>query len=125
MEEKKDFSLKNIFSFKTFSLYDGKIFAFSSFILAVSYMIFKDKDRMKKLKQLFDSKAFSLSVFIALIFSIWSLYFTSKDETGLKLRTATKHAIIAFLIGMFHHLEFKVGPFWFIWLVSYYLDLSE
>ena len=125
MEEKNNLSLKNIFSFKTFVPHMDKIFAFSSFVLAVSYLIYNDKNRVKKLKELFNNKSFALSAFVALMFSIWGLYFTPEDETGVKLRTATKHAIIAFLIGMFHHFEFKVGPFWFIWLVSYYLDLSE
>ena len=123
--QKKQTSIKDFFKYETLVVYKNKIFAFSSFILIIFYIFYKSKERRNKLKELLSNRSFVFSGLIALVFSIWTLYFIPWDESNNKVRNATKHAIIAFLIGMFHHFEFKIGPFWFVWLISYYLDLSE
>ena len=102
-----------------------KIFAFGSFILAIFFILYKDNERKKKFFELFDNKFFMISAFVSFLFSIYTLYFSGNDEESEKMKTATKHAIIAFLIGMLHHIDLKIGPFWFIWLASYYLDMGE
>lgn len=103
-----------------------KVLAFGSFILATSTIFYHSEEKRKKLMHLLKNKFFVLSVLFAMSFSIYTLYFIPKDsDDNDKVKKATKQAIIGFLIGMFHHLDFNVGPFWFIWLVSYYLDVSE
>ncbi len=103
-----------------------KVLAFGSFILATSTIFYHSNEKRKKLMELLKNKFFVLSVLFAMSFSIYTLYFIPKDnDDNEKVKKATKQAIIGFLIGMFHHLDFNVGPFWFIWLVSYYLDISE
>ena len=103
-----------------------KALAFGSFILATSTIFYHSSEKRRKLMILLKNKFFVLSVLVALSFSIYTFYFIPKDnDDSVKIKKATKQAIIGFLIGMFHHLDFNVGPFWFIWLVSYYLDASE
>ena len=102
-----------------------KVLAFGSFILATSTIFYHSNEKRKKLMELLKNKFFVLSVLFAMSFSINTLYFIPKDDDYGKIKKATKQAIIGFLIGMFHHLDFNVGPLWFIWLVSYYLDVSE
>lgn len=102
-----------------------KILAFGSFILATSTIFYHSNEKRKKLMHLLKNKFFVLSVLFAMSFSIYTLYFIPKNNDYEKVKKATKQAIIGFLIGMFHHLDFNVGPFWFIWLASYYLDVGE
>ena len=102
-----------------------KVIAFGSFILAIFFVFYNDGLKRNKIKELFTSKSFVLSTLFVLSFSIYTLYFVPNNNDSKRLGKATKQAIIAFLIGMFHHLDFKVGPFWFIWLASYYLDIGE
>lgn len=114
-----------VFKLGNINFHKDKMIAISSFVLVIFFMFYKDKSKRKKLFELFYNKSFAISAFIALLFSIYTLYFIPHNEDGRKLSTATKHAIIGFLIGMLHHFEFQIGPFWFIWLASYYLDMSE
>ncbi len=102
-----------------------KVFAFGSFILAIFSVFYNDELKRKKIIELLNNRPFLLSALFALSFSIYTLYFVSKDDDSERLARATKQAIIAFLIGIFHHLDFKIGPFWFIWLASYYLGIGE
>ena len=117
---------KNIlFKLGNINFHKDKLFAISSFVLVIFFMFYKNTSKRKILSELLHNKSFAISAFIALLFSIYTLYFIPHNEDGRKLSTATKHAIIGFLIGMLHHFEFQIGPFWFIWLASYYLDMSE
>jgi len=124
--KRKGVENKNIlFKLGNINFNNDKLMAFSSFVLVIFFMFYKDKSKRKKLFELFYNKSFVVSALIALVFSIYTLYFIPHNDDGRKLSTATKHAIIGFLIGMLHHFEFQIGPFWFIWLASYYLDMNE
>ena len=112
-------------NFKINGINFKKIKAFSSFILVISMIFYYSKEKRSKLMELLKNKFFVISVLFAMGFSIYTLYFVPKDEDYEKVKKSTKQAIIGFLIGMFHHLDFNVGPFWFIWLASYYLDVGE
>ena len=122
-KEKKESDI--LFRLGNVNFKKGKIFAFGSFILAISFILYKDNEKKKKVFELFDNRFFIISALVAFLFSIYTLYFSDKDEESEKMKTATKHAIIAFLIGLLHHVDLKIGPFWFIWLASYYLDMGE
>ena len=119
------FSKDNNFKISGINFKKDKILAFSSFILAISMIFYTHKEKRSKLMKLLKNRPFVLSVLFAMGFSIYTLYFVPKDDNYEKVKKATKQAIIGFLIGIFHHLDFNVGPFWFIWLASYYLDVSE
>ena len=102
-----------------------KVLAFGSFILVTFLILITNNEKKKLALDLVNNKKFMFSFFLAICFSIYTLYFLPKNQDYQKITRATKQAIIGLVIGMFHYLDFKVGPFWFIWLVSYYLDLSE
>ena len=102
-----------------------KVLAFGSFILVTFLILITNNEKKKLAIDLVNNKKFMFSFFLAICFSIYTLYFLPKNQDYQKITRATKQAIIGLVIGMFHYLDFKVGPFWFIWLVSYYLDLSE
>lgn len=114
-----------LFKLGNVTLNKNKLFAFGSFVIAIFYLIISDNEKKGKFFKLISNKKFTFSMFFVIVFSFVTLYFTPKNKDGIKVTKATKQAIIGLLIGIFHHLGFTVGPFWFIWLVSYYLDLSE
>ena len=102
-----------------------KVLAFGSFILVTFLILITNNEKKKLALDLVNNKKFMFSFLLAVVFSVYTLYFLPKNQDYQKITRATKQAIIGLVIGMFHYLDFKVGPFWFIWLVSYYLDLSE
>ena len=60
---------------------------------------------------------------------IWCLlvykYSTLKDEPKEnieKVKNATKKAILALIIAFFARLDLVIAPFWFVWLIAYYLE---
>ena len=119
------FGKGNNFKINGINFKKDKALAFSSFILVISMIFYHSKEKRSKLMELLKNKFFVISVLFAMSFSIYTLYFVPKDDDYEKVKKSTKQAIIGFLIGMFHHLDFNVGPFWFIWLASYYLDVGE
>ena len=56
-------------------------------------------------------------------FSIYTLYFVPKDEDyeKVKIHKAGNY----WFFNRYVSPDFNVGPFWFIWLASYYLDVGE
>jgi len=114
-----------LFKIGNTKFYRDKVLAFGSFILVTFFILFTNNDKKNLVIKLINNKKFMFSFLLAVVFSVYTLYFLPKDKDYQKVTRATKQAIIGLIIGMFHYLDFKVGPFWFIWLVSYYLDLSE
>ena len=119
------FGKGNNFKINGINFKKDKVLAFSSFILVISMIFYNSKEKRSKLMELLQNRFFVVSVLFAMSFSIYTLYFVPKDDDSEKVKKATKQAILGFLIGMFHHLDFNVGPFWFIWLASYYLGIGE
>ena len=116
---------ENTFTVFNMKFNKDKVYAFSAFVLAISFIFLNDKSKRVKFVELTSNKKFLYSMLIALAFSFYTLFFLSDNKDNERVRTATKHAIIGFLIGMMHHFDFKVGPFWFVWLTSFYLDMGE
>ena len=120
-EKKEDQVLFKFYNIK----FSNEDLAFGSFILVTLFILFTNNDKKNLVIKLISNKKFMFSLILAIIFSVYTLYFLPKNKDYQKVTRATKQAIIGLIIGMFHYFDFKVGPFWFIWLVSYYLDLSE
>ena len=114
-----------LFKFGNTKFDKDKVLAFGSFILVTFLILITNNEKKKLALDLVNNKKFMFSFLLAIVFSVYTLYFLPKNQDYQKITRATKQAIIGLVIGMFHYLDFKVGPFWFIWLVSYYLDLSE
>ena len=74
---------------------------------------------------LIKNKQFLISLTIVCIFVGYTLNLNDDDDHETeKLKKATKHGLIALLIAIMASLDLKIAPFWFVWLTSYYLDIS-
>jgi len=105
-------------------------FEFSNFFYALivfsgvlAPIVFFQREKLHKIRDLFKKKAWLVGVLSIIIWSIY-IFITdrgSKDKNAIRRRGATQHAITAFLIAMFAYVDLTIAPFWTIWIVIYYL----
>ena len=93
------------------------------FAIITSTIVLLKKDMRKKVTALASNKSFLLGCVPVIGFSWWSLSLPNTSKETLRLKSATKQAIIGLLIAIFAHLDLKVAPFYLIWFVSYYLNI--
>tara|TARA_B110000285_G_scaffold233027_2_gene305635 strand:+ start:781 stop:1182 length:402 start_codon:yes stop_codon:yes gene_type:complete len=108
------------------SSYNNKevILPLASFIGITGLVLFRDKEKIKLLNQLLTDKVFMASIICIIIFSVYQLNQTREEnetdgETDRRKR-ATIDAILGLIIAILMHLDIKLGPFFIIWITSYY-----
>jgi hypothetical protein len=95
---------------------------YTSLILVVIisiWSVYNDKDKITKMKSLFENTKWFGHFVILILFTLWNLFFSPK---GSKEIIATKKAFIAFVIALFASLDLTIAPFWIIWVISYYFE---
>ena len=100
----------------------GFNYSFLFFIIITIVIIFKNKEMTKLIITLFSNKTFLLSFIGIIIFSIYNLNQSSEDEETVRIKNATREAILGFVIAIMAYLDLTAAPFWIIWFVSYYLS---
>jgi len=93
------------------------------FAIITSTIVLLKKDMRKKVTALASNTSFLLGCVPVIGLSWWSLSLPNNSKEALRLKSATKQAIIGLLIAIFAHLDLKVAPFYLIWFVSYYLNI--
>lgn len=103
-------------------------FTFIVLVLYTAYKIMTSKTR-HKLKHLYNNIVWLVSFIFIIIWSVFILKFNGNsifykiDETHLEdYRTATKKAILAFIIAIFAFLEVTIPAYWSVWLAAFFLD---
>lgn len=95
-----------------------------------SVLINKNK---KNALNLLSNKYFIVSFVLIIIFSYYVMFVLYEndeegDEKDLKkkrVKIATKHALIAYVIAIFTHIDSIIlAPFLLIWIMSYFLDIE-
>ena len=95
-----------------------------SFVVITALILFRDEEKISKIKKLFSDKLFLFSTLLIIIFSGYTFSIPSSNNTEiLRLHTATKEALLGFLIALLAYLDLKAAPFWIIWLASYYIHV--
>jgi cytochrome bd-type quinol oxidase subunit 2 len=99
-------------------------------VLGTSYAVLKNPERLDILKELSTNKAFLAQLVIIIGFCIFIFFQHDGPDNQFgtetdKVKQATKHALIAFIIGILGELGLKVSHFWLVFIVAYYLDLGE
>jgi len=95
-----------------------------SFVVITALILFRDEEKISKIKKLFSDKLFLFSTLLIIIFSGYTFSIPSGNNTEiLRLHTATKEALLGFLIALLAYLDLKAAPFWIIWLASYYIHV--
>ena len=95
--------------------------SFSSVILITAYFIYKDNTKRKLFMNMISNKFFVISSLLSFIFSIYIYSLSDASDDTKNLQSATKDAIIAYIIAILASLDLRVTPFWFIWMITYYL----
>ena len=99
-------------------------------ITIVSIIINKDQ---KNALNFITNKYFIISFIGIIIFSYYVMFVLYEDdevgnEKDLKkkrVKIATKHALIAYVIAIFTHIDSIIlAPFLLIWIMSYFLDIE-
>ena len=99
--------------------------SFGFFLFITGFIIYHHKETKVKFLNLIKNKFFIISSLITLLFSRYIFNLTDNSNETLRLKDATKQALIAFLIAIFAYLDLKVTPFWLIWLISYYFHIEN
>jgi CDP-diglyceride synthetase len=81
--------------------------------------------RRAALIELFSDKHTFYNLIIMLGFIGYMVYLSHtkpEDEETRKIVDALKKAIVAFTIALFSKIDLIFAPFWFVWILAYYLD---
>ena len=102
-----------------------------AFVVLVIYTVYKilTSKTHHKLKHLYNNIVWVVSSIFIVIWSIFILKFDGKalifkiDEVHLEdYRTATKKAILAFIIAIFAFLEVTIPAYWAVWFAAFFLN---
>lgn len=84
-----------------------------------------NENRRSLFTKLIHNKAFILMVAIIFAISVYTLkIIKGEDKKTKRIKTATKQGLIAFIISVMSYLDLKAGPFFIVWITSYYLHLN-
>ena len=97
-------------------------YSFLFFIIITIVIIFRNEELKKLIIILFSDKTFFLSFIGIIIFSIYNLNQSSEDEETVRIKNATREAILGFIIAIMAYLDLTAASFWIIWFASYYLS---
>jgi putative effector of murein hydrolase len=101
-------------------------FIFSLVIIAIfSLRVVFSSTRKNALLELLDDKHTLVNfatMFIFIGYMLYSFHLDPKNEDNNRIKDALKKAIVAFVIAIFSKIDLIFAPFWFVWLIAYYLD---
>ena len=105
-----------------FLISSGSFFGFAifSFIGVSLLLLFLTKHRQTELVSLLESKLFLVTFSIIAAFSTYVLTML-EGEDSKKIKRATVHALLAFVIAILAHLKMVAAPFFVVWIMAYYL----
>lgn len=106
---------------KKIKKHEWMMISVGAFILITGGLLFRDAAKFRKVTGLLKNKTFIVGVVIIIAFSAYTLSLPDTTPDNRRIRRATKHGILGFIIAILAILEFKVAPFWLIMITSYYL----
>ena len=97
------------------------------FFMFLTIFLINEGHKIKIIVSDFKEHFFVVNLAIIILFSI-IMYFDPynvikvNNEDRMAMKTATKHAIIAFIISLFAHLDLIFGSFFLVWYFVYLTD---
>ena len=111
-------------NFAEFSARGEFVVASLSFVVITALILFRDEEKISKIKKLFSDKLFLFSTLLIIIFSGYTFSIPSNNNAEiLRLHNATKEGLLGLIIALLAYLDLKAAPFWIIWLASYYINV--
>ena len=86
-------------------------------------IVFFNEERKKKFKKIFSDPILLVALILSIIWSYLTLSLPPNTRYNIQLRNATKSAIVGFIITIMSAIGMYAGPFWVLWIVSYYLHM--
>ena len=101
-------------------------FDIASAIFAVITMgfIVTHKERRNKVLSYMKDPIFVVHFLAITVFSIMTLSLDANNKEIERRQESVKHALAALIIAILAALDMKLGPFWLVFIISYYLHLS-
>ena len=100
--------------------------SFLIFSVLTLYSIVRSPKRINRFIKMFTKKTFLINLLPIIGFSVWTLTQPDVDELGdnmVRMKHATRQAIVAFMIAVFASIDLVIAPYWLIWIMSYYFKL--
>lgn len=101
----------------------GFVISAAVYLLITIVIVYRHKEKRQILIKLVTNKSFLLGFFVTVSFIMYTLSLGDDGENE-RIKIATKHGLLAFLIAIMAALDLEIAPFWLVWLTSYYLDIS-
>ena len=104
-----------------------KHFVFFITIILTIIVITYNKVAYSNFRQLINNNNWIMNLGIIILFTVYIMYkdpdsdIENKEEIEHQ-QDAVKKAILAFIIAFFDSLDLIIGPFWVVFVISYYLN---
>ena len=85
---------------------------------------FQSHKARDNLMELLSKKKWVINLLLIIGFIVYIMYSTKDDdsEEAKKTQEALKKAIIAFIIALFAELGLTIAPFWWVFVLAYYME---
>ena len=85
---------------------------------------FQSKKARNNIMELLSEKSWIINVLLIIGFIVYIIYSTKDDDSddAKKTQEALKKAIIAFIIALFAELGLTIAPFWWVFVLAYYME---
>jgi len=101
--------------------------SFFSFVVITMYKLINNKKMYNTFTEFFTQKSSIINIIIisSFCFLIYRFQKNNDDnnETAQNASDSAKKAIAAMFIALFAKLDMVIAPFWFIWLLSFYMNI--
>jgi len=92
-------------------------------IITIGFIV-THKERRNKVISYMKNPIFVVHFIVITVFSIMTLSLDAKNKEIERRQESVKHALAALIIAIMAALDMKLGPFWLVFIISYYLHLS-
>ena len=92
-------------------------------IITIGFIV-THKERRNKVISYMKNPIFVVHFIVITVFSIMTLSLDAKNDEIKRRQESVKHALAALIIAIMAALDMKLGPFWLVFIISYYLHLS-
>ena len=85
---------------------------------------FHSKKARNNIMELLSKKSWLVNLLLIIGFIVYIIYSTKDNDSddAKKTQEALKKAIIAFIIALFAELGLTIAPFWWVFVLAYYME---
>lgn len=92
-------------------------------IITIGFIV-THKERRNKVMSYLKNPIFVIHFIVITVFSIMTLSLDANNNEIKRRQESVKHALAALIIAIMAALDMKLGPFWLVFIISYYLHLN-